>query len=83
MHHPQTNVPPKTEVLFARSGHPQRGGLTLVVRLSSAAVEVLSVDDDQVEALEVKVVVLMPFLGGTGTSPTVDSPAAQNMTMIH
>ena len=41
MRHPQTNVPPKTEVLFARSGHPQRSDLTLVVRVSSAAVEVL------------------------------------------
>ena len=62
MRHPQTNNPPKTGVLFARSGHPQRNDLTLVVKVSSTAVAVLSVDDDQVEAVEEKVVVQVPFL---------------------
>ena len=66
MRHPQTNVPPKTEVLFARSGHPQRSDLTLVVRVSSTAVGILSVDDDQAEAEEEKVVVQVPFLEAKG-----------------
>ena len=62
MRRPQTHVPPKTEVLFARSGHPQRSDLTLVLRVSSTAVGVLSVDDDQVKAVEEKVVVQVPCL---------------------
>ena len=49
-------------LLFARSGHQQKGDLTLVVRVSSTAVEVLSVDDDQVEAVEEQIVVQVPFL---------------------
>ena len=57
MRHPQTNVPPKTGVLFARSGHPQRSDLTLVAKVSSIVVGVLSVEDDQAEAEEEKVVV--------------------------
>jgi hypothetical protein len=66
MRRPQTNLLPKTGVLFARSGHPQRSDLTLVVRVSSAAVGVVSVDDDQAEAEEEKVVVQVPFLEATG-----------------
>ena len=62
MRHRQTDIPPKTGVLFARSGHQQKGDITLVVRVPSTVVEVLSVDDDQVEAVEEKVVVQVPFL---------------------
>ena len=66
MRHPQTDVPQETGVLFALSGHPQSSDMTLVVKVSSVVVGVLSVDDDQVEAVEVKVVVLMPFLEAKG-----------------
>ena len=66
MRHQQTDVLPKTETLSVRSGHPLRNDLTLVVRVSSAAVEVPPVGDDQVEAVEVKVVVMMPFLEAKG-----------------
>ena len=53
------------------------------MRVSSAAVEVPPVGDDQVEAVEVKVVVLMPFLEAKGHLQQRISPVAQNMIMIH
>ena len=52
--------------LFARSGHQQKDDLTLVVRVSSTAEEVLLVGDDQVKAVEEKVVVQVPFLEAKG-----------------
>ena len=58
----QTDVPQKTGVLSALSGHPLRSDLTLVAKVSSTAVGVLSVEDDQEEAEEENVVVQMPFL---------------------
>ena len=62
----QTDVPQETEVLSALSGHPLRSDLTLVAKVSSTAVGVLSVDDDQEEAAEEKMVVQVPFLEAKG-----------------
>jgi hypothetical protein len=73
----------KTEGLFALNDRLQNSALILAVMAFLPAVEVISVDYEQVEAEEVKAVVLVFFRGGKGTSPTEDSPAAQNIMIIH
>ena len=83
MRHPQAYVQQEARVVSALNGHQLRGDLTLVSKVSLAAVGVISVEDVQEEAEEEIVVVQMPFSEAKGTSPTEDSPAAQNMTMIH
>ena len=83
MRHLQTDVPQETRVLSALSGHPLRSDLTLVAKVSSAAVGLLSVEGVQEEAEKDNVVVQMPFSEAKEHFPTEDLPAAQNMTMIH
>ena len=62
MRHQQTDVPQETGVLSALSGHPLRSDLTLVAKVSSTAVGVLSVEGVQEEAEAEIVEVQMPFL---------------------
>ena len=62
MRHMQTDVPHNTGVWSALSGHPLRSDLTLVAKVSSAAVGVLSVEGVQQEAEKENVVVQMPFV---------------------
>ena len=83
MRHQRTNVPPKTEVLSARSGHQQKRDLTLVVRVPATAVKVLSVDDDQVEAVEEKSGRPSAFLGSKGDISNRGFSTAQHQIMIH
>ena len=52
----------ETEELLALNDHLQKGALILVVRAFLPAVEVVSVDYEQVEAEEVKAVVLVLFM---------------------
>ena len=59
MRHQPTGVQMETEGLFARNDHVQKSALILVVRAFLPAVAVISVDYEQVEAEEVKVVVLV------------------------
>ena len=51
-----------TEELSAQSDHLQNSALILVVKVLLPAVEVVSEDYDQVEAVEVLVVVLVSFV---------------------
>ena len=62
MRHLQTDVPQETGVLSALSGHPLRSDLTLVAKVSLAAVGVFPVEDVQEGAEEDIVKVQMPFL---------------------
>ena len=83
MRHPQTDVQQETRVLSTLNGHQRRSDLTLVSKVSLVVVGVISVEVVQEEAEEDMVVVQMPFSEAKGTYYTEDSPAAQNMTMIH
>ena len=60
MRHLQTDVPQETGVLSALCGQPLRSDLTLVAKVSSTAVGVLSVEGVQEEVEEANVVVQMP-----------------------
>ena len=62
MRHQQTDAPQETKVMSALSDHPLKNDLTLVAKVSSAAVGVISVEDDQEEAEAEHVVVRMPLL---------------------
>ena len=61
MRHPQTHVQQETKVVSALSGHQLRSDLTLVSKVSLAAVGVISVEVVQEEAEEKMTVVQKPF----------------------
>ena len=83
MRHPQTDVQQKTRVVSALNGHQRRSDLTLVSKVSPAVVGGDLSGGCPIGSRGGDCGGPDAFLGGKGTSPTEDSPTAQNMTMIH